>query len=927
MRRLARTAALAAMAGCLVPAASPAASGDDVRIRTADQGRALAQGAIAVRVRASEMSRVELRASAPGVRRLTGRERIRFDTAGSRNASLLLTAAGRTALEAASSRCEPLSVRVGATIDSAGRGKRRHEAAKRPLAADQGRCERPSPGPGGEDPALPAPGPGTPAPGPGGPASPPGNKPTKLRAGAGVADITPPVGTPMFAYTARSRTMDTDPLTDPQKALQVISHADDDFYAKSFEPSVGIHTRVRASAIVLERDGEKFALVQADLGGVPHALVQSVLEQIESTGIEPENLLLSATHTHSSTGPIWPADSGGYNLLGGDFFDPRVFGLTADGIAEAIVKADSRLEPARAGVGTTELRNASNNRAFEPFLRNPEAEGLDEQAAREASLNRELTVVRFDGTDGAPIALWSNFAVHQTSFGASNLLLSGDNAATTERIVEREVARDAGLPAPAPGAPGESDGPVLAWTTGAQGDVSPDGGPANPDGEPLEWARGAAAGANMAGRKIAGGILEAWRDAGGALSGDLEIGARRTFVSLDGKQADGEPVGPITVLGSGGIAPDAHESGYPEELPEPPIYCAPFDGFAGPGQGMKFPAVAGTGLVPLTSPISLMRIGDLGIASFPFEITTTMGRRITGAVESESGGELDSAVVAGLTNGYQSYTATPEEYDGCQYEGSFTLFGRRQGPLLRDTATELVPALVDGAPMPEGDSEPPPLADGLDPLPTATPTPDAGNVVAEPEPTVRRDGRASFTWKGGDPGTVDAPRGETLVRLERLVGGEWRVVGTEEGPEDTTAFDQSADTWTETWQFSECDPLGTYRFRATGRSMASPGTEPEPYEAVSREFELLPTPPLEIIGAPTVSGTTARVRARYPDPGETLLAVARRVRHGSATIRLAGGREVVATPDDQGLAFEAKVPAGSEIQDVAVSDGCGNSTP
>ena len=66
--------------------------------------------------------------------------------------------------------------------------------------------------------------------------------------------------------------------------------------------------------------------------------------------------------------------------------------------------------------------------------------------------------------------------------------------------------------------------------------------------------------------------------------------------------------------------------------------------------------------------------------------------------------------------------------------------------------------------------------------------------------------------------------------------------------------------------------------------------------------------------------------ARYPDPGASLLALPRRVRDGSATISLAGGGEVVAEPDAQRLAFEAAVPAGSEIDAVRVTDRCGNST-
>src|SRR4051794_7558173 len=84
-------------------------------------------------------------------------------------------------------------------------------------------------------------------------------KPTPLRAGAAAADITGPVGTPMFAYTARSYIFSPDPDATQQRALQLIADPDTGLYAKTFKPSTGIHTRVLARAIVLERKGVKFA--------------------------------------------------------------------------------------------------------------------------------------------------------------------------------------------------------------------------------------------------------------------------------------------------------------------------------------------------------------------------------------------------------------------------------------------------------------------------------------------------------------------------------------------------------------------------------------------------------------------------------------------------------------------------------------------
>ena len=303
-----------------------------------------------------------------------------------------------------------------------------------------------------------------------------------IRAGAASADLTPPVGTPMFAYTARSGI--ANPENTLPVALQLIGDPEAGDAATTFVPSEGIHTRVRARAIVLESGGRKFALVQADLGGDPVRLDgQAVVARLAGTGIDAERLMISATHTHSSTGPIWPNGSGGYALLGGDLFDVRIFNLTADGIAEAIRAADAKLQPARVGIASTQVRDASRNRNFEPFQRNQDIP--DGEDARKAfSVNPELNVIRVDATNGRPLGVWSNFAIHPTSFGDDNLLFSGDNASYAERIVEAEIGK----------------GAVNVFTNSAEGDISPNGNPDGPEKDPLQYVDSSFAGAHMAGR-------------------------------------------------------------------------------------------------------------------------------------------------------------------------------------------------------------------------------------------------------------------------------------------------------------------------------------------------------------------------------------------------------------------------------------------
>src|SRR3954447_2956860 len=97
-----------------------------------------------------------------------------------------------------------------------------------------------------------------------------------LEAGAAAADITGRVGTPMFAYTARSYIFSPDPAKLQEHAMQMVADPDTGLYAKTSEPGVATPTRLLARAIVLSEGSQNSALAPTDLVGLPYALVQEV---------------------------------------------------------------------------------------------------------------------------------------------------------------------------------------------------------------------------------------------------------------------------------------------------------------------------------------------------------------------------------------------------------------------------------------------------------------------------------------------------------------------------------------------------------------------------------------------------------------------------------------------------------------------------
>src|SRR4029078_4818103 len=100
-----------------------------------------------------------------------------------------------------------------------------------------------------------------------------------------------------------------------------------------------------------------------------------------------------------------------------------------------------------------------------------------------------------------------NLSVRLTSFGAGNLLSSGDNAGIAARLAEAKIGR----------------GVVDVWTNGAQGDISPRGE------STINWPNKEAAKAAEAGARDAAGIVDAGRDAGRNMSAAPAIGSRSFF--------------------------------------------------------------------------------------------------------------------------------------------------------------------------------------------------------------------------------------------------------------------------------------------------------------------------------------------------------------------------------------------------------------
>jgi neutral ceramidase len=220
-----------------------------------------------------------------------------------------------------------------------------------------------------------------------------------LNAGVGRSDITPPVG---------------------------IAHAG--WGAATHERAEGVDMPFYATALYVTDGDIEIAIVDLDMGILTFSIDTQIREAVlASTGIDPDNLRLTATHTHS--GPI---GLGSWLEEGKELIGPYQDSL-AGRVTEAVASAKWTAKPARVGVGSGECAINVNRR---PTLPNGE---LFTGRNWDGFVDREVGVIGIDGIDGAPIATIVNYTCHPTILGPANKLLSPDYPGYVRKVVEQHV--------------------------------------------------------------------------------------------------------------------------------------------------------------------------------------------------------------------------------------------------------------------------------------------------------------------------------------------------------------------------------------------------------------------------------------------------------------------------------------------------------
>ena len=397
----------------------------------------------------------------------------------------------------------------------------------------------------------------------------------------------------------------------------------------SANPAERAHDPLHARALVLD-DGTT-ALVMAvvdNLGAGPAVLAEAKAIAAQRTGISPERMLISSTHSHSAA---QLSDSPGTAPVVA--YRQRFVA----GLADAIIRAHAALRPAALGAAAYPLPDEVFNRRWflkpgkmplNPYGRldqvkmNPgtSPEVLDHPAG---PTDPDLTILSVQDAKRKPLAVFANYSLHYVG-GQPPAQISADYFGEFARLLPSRVHGD--------------DTFVAMMSNGTSGDINNiPFGVSRPPREPFEQIRLVAA-------KAADTAWRAQQKIGKHRT-DLRLGMLQREITLRYRRPTAEQVAEAKNV----VA--VKDPGALEKLPRLAQHYA-----------RNTLAAAERPEDTLTVILQAIRIGDLAVCGIPFETFVETGLNL------KKRSPFPQTMVIGLANGRHGYLPTPEQHQLGGYE-------------------------------------------------------------------------------------------------------------------------------------------------------------------------------------------------------------------------------------------------------------------
>ena len=224
-----------------------------------------------------------------------------------------------------------------------------------------------------------------------------------MRTGTATIDITPPAGADLCGFVAR------------------------------VQPSVGVHDRLEARGLYLDGGDGRLLWLHAELIAVDAELTARVKATLhERLGLDPAEIVLSATHTHSGPATV--------TLLNCGTIDPAYIASLEERLIDVAVAAMGHTEE-------TEMVFAEGACTL----------AVDRRRKASAHTDPRVATLAWRRPDGTYAAALANYAMHNVAMAADNRLVSGDIAGEAARRLAAEL-------------PGR---PTVLLTNGACGNLNP----------------------------------------------------------------------------------------------------------------------------------------------------------------------------------------------------------------------------------------------------------------------------------------------------------------------------------------------------------------------------------------------------------------------------------------------------------------------
>lgn len=630
-------------------------------------------------------------------------------------------------------------------------------------------------------------------------------------------------------------------------------------YAQVSQKGHGLHLRQYSRAFIVDDNAKRVVFVSFDGAMIGHTVkrdVVSMLQKQYGKQYTLDNVVISGTHTHSTPGGFM------MNLL----YDLTTFGFVGetyralvDGIFNSVVNAHNTLQNGRIYIGETEVLEANINRSPSSYLFNPE----EERSQFQYDTDKTLTQIRFVSEDNNIIGAINWFAVHPTSMNNTNHFVSSDNVGYAAILLEQQMNPE--------NLPGRGKF-VGAFASANLGDVSPNimGPKCALSGEKCDlftsscpakhgqcFASGPGKDHFESTKIIATRLFEgAWKiikeSSGREISGNVnfvhqfvDMPAYRTTYFNPKKKRSENVRGCLPAMGYSFAAGTTDGPGAFDftqgTTTDNPLWNAVRDFLAAPTQDdikcqFPKPILLSTGRAsfpyewqPKTVSTQLLQIGDVILAAVPGEFTTMSGRRLRQSVRNailQAGGDDVQVIVAGLSNMYSSYVATPEEYQAQRYEAASTIFGPHTLTIYIDQFQNLCQAMVKNESILPGPT--PPFLDNkvisFQPTVLFDTTPSErkfGDVLRQPNEMYKTGDQVTVLFVSGNPRN-NLQHEKTYLTVEyQTANGDWKIVAVDSNWETKfmwkrTSFILGHSTTEIMWDIPETADEGNYRIRHYG---------------------------------------------------------------------------------------------------------------